>query len=251
MDNAIAVTGPYPASPTVRHCDTGGHRLDPGQPWWLVTDPGRGWRHDTGASCAAHLPAQGTAVGEGHLYRVGDMFDPDRTSWPQGSHLWLDSDGDTRLAVFLTNPSRREISAVESGTPRFAWTEQDLNGFLLFKYGDSPWNDAPFNPHRLSEPFAALPIPRGTHSRTFTFLVHADTGRIAAMRMFTWPAYFFNHVVGSVHRLAARNYSDTAAHTAMQDFYRRYPDGPSLYRLVRTLPPQATCTGGQREDRPH
>ena len=250
MDNDITVTGPYPASPTVQRCDIGGHRLGPGQPWWLVTDPSRGWHHHTGASCTAHRPAQG-AVDQGHLYRVGDMFDTDRTSWPQGSHLWLDSDGDTRLAIFLTNPERREISAVESGTPRFAWTEQDVNGFLLFKYGDSPWNDAPFNPHRLSEPFTGQPIPRGTHSRTFTFLVHADTGRIAAMRMFTWPAYFLNHVVGSMHRLAARDSSDTAAHTQLQDFYRRYPDGPSLYRLVRTLPPEATCTGGQREDRPH
>ncbi|GLZ00812.1 hypothetical protein [Actinoplanes sp. NBRC 103695] len=179
------------------------------------------------------------------------MFDSDRPSWPQGSHLWLDSDGGTRLAIFLTAPSRREISAVESGTPRFAWTEQGVNGLLLFKYGDSPWNDAPFNPNRLSEPFAGVPIPRGTHSQTLTFLVHAGTGRIAAMRMFTWPAYFLNHVVNSVHRLAARDYSDIAAHTALQDFYRRYPDGPSLYRLVRTLPPDATCTGGQREDRPY
>ncbi|WP_157410737.1 hypothetical protein [Actinoplanes rectilineatus] len=188
---------------------------------------------------------------EGHLYRIGDLFVADRTSWPQGSHLWLDSDGDTRLALFLTDPSRREIAAVESGTPRFAWTEQDVNGFLLFKYGDSPWNNAPFNPHRLNDPFTAQPIPRGTHSRTFTFLVHADTGRIAAMRMFTWPAYFLNHVVDSVHRLAARPYREAEAQTALQDFYHRYPDGPSLYRLVRTLPPHATCTGGQSDDRPH
>jgi hypothetical protein len=178
------------------------------------------------------------------------MFDPDRTNWPQGSHLWLDADGDTRLAIFLTDPSRREISAIESGIARFAWTEQDVNGFLLFKYGDSPWNDAPFNPQRLSEPFAGRQVPRGTHSRTFTFLVHADTGRIAAMRMFTWPAYFLNHVVASVHQLAARPYREAQAHAAQQDFYRRYPDGPSLYRLVRTLPPHARCTGGQRADRP-
>jgi hypothetical protein len=75
MDNAISVTGPYPASPTVRHCDTGGHRLGPGQPWWLITDPTRGWHHNAGASCAAHRPAQG-AVDQGHLYRVGDLFAP-------------------------------------------------------------------------------------------------------------------------------------------------------------------------------
>ncbi|WP_199514297.1 hypothetical protein [Nucisporomicrobium flavum] len=250
MDNAMAVNGPYPATPTVRYCDIGDHRLSPGQPWYLVTSPSRDGRQNKAATCATHLPDPDDA-GQGRLYRVGDLFDPGRTSWPQGPHLWLDTDGDTRLAIFLTEPSRREISAIESGIARFAWTEQNVNGFLLFKYGDSPWNDAPFNPQRLSEPFDGRPVPRGTHSRTFTFLVHADTGRIAAMRMFTWPAYFLNHVVDSVHRLATRPYHEAQAHAAQQDFYRRYPDGPSLYRLVRTLPPHATCTGGQREDRPH
>ncbi|MFG1995233.1 hypothetical protein ACGFJ7_35190 [Actinoplanes sp. NPDC048988] len=249
MDDAMAVNGPFPASPTVRYCDVGNHRLAPGQLWYLVTDASRGGHHHKAAACATHLPDQDNA-GQGCLYRVGDLFDPDRTSWPQGPHLWLDADGDTRLAIFLTNPSRPEISAVESGIARFAWTEQGVNGFLLFKYGDSPWNDAPFNTQRLGAPFGGRPMPRGTHSRTFTFLVHADSGRIAAMRMFTWPAYFHNHVVNSVHRLATRPYGEAEARAAQQDFYGRYPDGPSLYRLVRTLPPHAMCTGGQRDDRP-
>lgn len=249
MDNTKAVQGPYPASPAVQFCDAGLHRLEPGQLWYLVTDPSRGWQNDMGTACADHLSARNTPADKGRLYRVGDLFDDDRTSWPQGPHLWLDNNGDTRLAIFLTNPSPREIAAIEVGTPRFAWTEQGVNGFLLFKYGDSPWNDTPFNPQRLSEPFQGRQIPRGTHSRTFTFLVHADTGRIAAMRTFTWPAYFLNHVVDSVHRLATLPYREAAARAEQQEFYRRYPDGPSLYRLVRTLPAESRCTGGQREDR--
>jgi hypothetical protein len=134
---------------------------------------------------------------------------------------------------------------------RFGWTEQDPNGFLLFKYGDSPWNDSPFNPQRLTTAFNLLQIPRGTHSRMTTFLVHADTGCIAAMRTFTLPAYFLNHIIASVHRLQEGPYSESEARAAQQDFYRRYPDGPSLYRLVRTLPSEAICTGGQHRDQPH
>jgi len=66
-----------------------------------------------------------------------------------------------------------------------------------------------------------------------TFLIHADTGRIAAMRTFSWPAYFLNHVIASVHQLHSMPYTEPAAHAAQLDFYRRYPDGPSLYRLVK------------------
>ena len=255
MDNNPAVTGPYLASTTVQHCDIGNHPMSPGQQWWLLTDTSRGWHNHTGAVCAAHLPNPNPnpIAEQGYLYRVGDMFDPERSSWPQGPHLWLDNDGDTRLAIFLNNPSRTEIRAVESGASRFAWTEQGVNGFLLFKFGVLPWNDAPFNPQRLRQPFRTQPAPAGTHSRTFTFLVNADTGRIAAMmRMSTWPAYFHNHITDSVHRLAARPpYTETAAHSDQQDFYRRYPDGPSLYHLARTLNPQTRCVGGQRDDHPH
>jgi hypothetical protein len=251
LDDVVTVSGPFPASPTVRHCDVGRHPLHPHERWWLITDTSRGWANNRGATCAAHLTDVETVFSDGHSYRVGGPFAAERTSWPQGPHLWMDEDHNIRLAIFLTRPSTREIAAVNTGKARFGWTEQGLNGFLLFKYGDSPWNDAPFNPQRLTTPFTLQPLARGTHTRVSTFLVHADTGRIAAMRMFTWPAYFLNHVITSVHRLAALPYTEPAARSAQQDFYRCYPNGPSLYRLVRTLPPEAKCLGGQPDDRPH
>jgi hypothetical protein len=250
MHNAVTVSGPFAASPSVRYCDLGGHRLPDGERWWLVRDLNRGWANGKGAACAVHVAEAEAASGDGQLYKVGGPFDAGRARWPEGPHLWLDEDCTVRLAIFLTNPSRREIAAVETGTARFGWTEQDVNGFLLYKYGDAPWSDAPFNPHRLRKPFSLQPIPRGAHASVVTFLVGANTGRIAAMRAFSWPAYFLNHVIGSVHRLQGHPYQESAARTALHDFYRRYPDGPSLYRLVNTLPPQAVCLGGQRDDRP-
>ena len=249
MDNVVTVSGPFAASPTVRRCDLGGHRLRDDELWWLVRDSSRGWANDKGVACATHV-AEATA-GDGQLYKVGGLFNAERTSWPQGSRMWLDEDSTVRLAIFLTESSRREIAAVDTGKARFGWSEQDINGFLLFKYGDASWGDAPFNPQQLTMPSGLQPLPRGRHTRMSTLLVFADTGRIAAMRMFTWPAYFFNHVIASVHRLQSRPYSDAAACGAQQDFYRRYPDGPSLNGLVRTLPPEAICLGGQRDDRPH
>ena len=181
------------------------------------------------------------------LYRVGALFSPDRTTWPQGTHLWMDDDG-VRLAVFLTHPTASETTAIDTGKARFAWTEQGINGFLLFKYGDMPCSDAPFNPQRLATPFALPPISRGAHRPVVTFLVDAGTGHITAIRILTWPAYFLNHVIASVRRLETRSYAELAAQAAQADFYRRYPDGPSLDRLIHTLPPDAHCVGGQRED---
>ncbi|WIN00020.1 hypothetical protein ACTOB_003695 [Actinoplanes oblitus] len=251
MDTVVTVSGPFAASPTVRRCDVGQHPLQPGEQWWRITDPSRGWANGHGVACATHHAQVEATFSDGHAYRVGGLFNDERIRWPQGPHLWIDDDHQIRLGIFLTRPSRQEIAAVQTGKARFGWTEQGVNGFLLFRYGDSPWNDAPFNPQRLTTPSTLQPLPRGTHTRVATFLVHADTGRIAAMRMFSWPAYFLNHVIASIHRLAEHPYTELAAHAAQLDFYRRYPDGPSLHRLVRTLPPEAVCLGGQRDDRPH
>lgn len=186
-----------------------------------------------------------------YRYQVGQPFDADRLSWPEGPHLWIDNDGDVRLGLFLTKPSRREIAAIETGKPRFAWTEREYSGYLLFKFGDAPWSDAPFTPTRLTEPFDLDLRPRGTHSRVLVFLVHANTGLIAAMRMFSWPAYFHNTIIKSVRRLETKPYGEPEAAAEQAQFYRDYPDGPSLYRLTWQLSKEAKCEGGQKDDRPN
>lgn len=179
---------------------------------------------------------------------VGGLFDPDRDRWPEGAHLWMDDQ--VRLAVFLARPHPVEVSAVEGGTPRFGWTEHGQTGYLLFKYGELPWNAAPFDPGRLTEPFDLAPMAPGEHKPVYSFLVNADTGIIRAMRMFTWPGYFVNHVIASVHRLEALPHAEPEARAEMREFYRRHPDGRAMHRLARTLPMEARCQGGQRDDRP-
>lgn len=182
-----------------------------------------------------------------HL-QVGGPY-TERVWWPEGVHLWMDSTG-IRVGIFVANPDPREITDVEKGTAQFGWTTTQYNGFLLCKYGQGSWNDAPFNPQRLTEPFDMAPLERGQHRPVYTFLVHADTGIIAAMRMFTWPAYFVSRIVAAVRRLDAAEYGEPEARADQQDFYRRYPNGPSLYRLASTLPAKARCTGGQATDEP-
>jgi hypothetical protein len=178
------------------------------------------------------------------------MFNEERDRWPEGPHLWMDQEDGIRLGIFLNGPHPEEIRGVDSGAVRYAWTECGANGLLLFNYGAAPWSEAPFNPQRLTEPFDLQPYERGTHRPVFTFMVHANTGRIAAMRLCTWPAYFLNHVIASVRRLAATPYSEPEAAAAQRDFYRRYPDGDAVGRLARTLPPEARCLGGQPDDQP-
>jgi len=105
MDNVVTVSGPFAASPTVRHCDLGGHRLRDGEVWWLVRDFNRGWANGKGAACALHVAVAQATFGDGQLYTIGGLFRAERTRWPQGAHLWLDEDCNVRLAIFLTRPA--------------------------------------------------------------------------------------------------------------------------------------------------
>jgi hypothetical protein len=65
MDNVVAVSGPFAASPTVRHCDLSGHPLRDGELWWLVRDFSRGWVNGKGAGCALHIAEVEATFGEG------------------------------------------------------------------------------------------------------------------------------------------------------------------------------------------
>jgi hypothetical protein len=59
------VSGPHPWSPTMRRCDVGGHPLPAGGWWWLIADPGAGWRAGHGAACGLHLPEPVAVPGPG------------------------------------------------------------------------------------------------------------------------------------------------------------------------------------------
>lgn len=185
-----------------------------------------------------------------HVRRIGGMFDHDRDRWPETPQLWMNEENGIDVVMFVNNPHPEEIASIQSGTARFAWTEQGLNGFLLFRYGAMPWSDAAYNPQRLTEPFDLQPYERGTHRRVMSYLVNARDGRIAAMRVFTWPAYFYNHVVNSVRHLETLPYGEPEARADQASFYQRYPSPKALGQLAKSLPMEARCQGGQREDRP-
>lgn len=181
-------------------------------------------------------------------YAVGEPFERGRTNLPPGVGVVLHEDEPLQVILSVFKPNLREVEAVQTGRSRFAWVEHGVNGRLLFKFGSASWGDCPYSPHQF--PSDLQMRPRGTHRIVIASLVAAETGLIAALRQFTWPAYFINTIVESLSGLAAKPYSVRQRLVDNEDFIDRYPDGPAIYRLSTTLPREAKCEGGQRDDKP-
>ncbi len=176
---------------------------------------------------------------------VGEPFDPDRAGeFPEGTQLGLD--GQIRFTMFLSAPKPEEVAAVAVGEIRFAWTEDDFNGYLLYRFGDQPWSNTPFNPQRAGV-VDLVPVPEDTHRTVLVILVDSDTGLVAAMRLVSWPGFFVNTVAASLARLSANpTWTELAAVMAHDAFDSAHPNGMSLRRLTAILPKAAKCVGGQK-----
>lgn len=182
------------------------------------------------------------------LYVVGRRFPHPLPDGGPGSILSLQRP--YSLLLLTIGPIQPEINGVDSGEVRFAWVQRPASGYLLFKYGVNGWTDAPFSPQLASTPLELEPVQDGTHLLVHTFMVDVSTKILVAMRPVSWPGYFINTVRASLRNLTAKQISPRDLVADQNEFYRRYPDPTALDRLVRTLPREARCTGGQREDRP-
>lgn len=167
-------------------------------------------------------------------YAIGQPYGGESQRWAQSPHLTI-SRG-VELAVFLSDPSDEERAAVTAGPADFAWVAGEHFALLAFQFAGPDgepgirWSDCPYTPHLATD--AAPPDAAGTGrvQPVLVVLVDADDGRIAALRMLTWPSRFVDAVAVTVARLA-RNAVDVTVHdAALEGLYARYPRPEVLVR---------------------
>ncbi|MEV0733990.1 hypothetical protein [Polymorphospora sp. NPDC050346] len=178
---------------------------------------------------------------------MGELYNPQRKTWPEGGFLRLR--GDAELVLALNNPTQREITAIRKGTPSWAWVDAADTGVLCFAFqGGVPWMDAPYTPHRdapLDRPLFS--IAQGS-AGVFVVLVDARTGIIKAMRQTPWPAPFAAAVHATTARIVAAPFSASAADRATSALFARYPDTQSLVERRADIISQAGTIRGPQPD---
>ena len=119
-----------------------------------------------------------------HAYEFGKPFVEGQTSWPDGP-FYNYGKGTHNLTIFLATPSTAEMESIRFGKAQFAVTVKDGIIFLLFKFGDAPWMDCPYqwwlnSPANRTLPPKEVGLTEGALMQII--LVDAATGIIQALR---------------------------------------------------------------------
>lgn len=134
--------------------------------------------------------------------KVGDLFDPRVTRWPEASFYAWDPRHEPgahhRLVVFAERPTAAESAAFRGGGPRveLALVAEGPAVALLWRAEGWPWSEAPFSWHLQTNgldpaPMPSVdPLPPGAGVPIDLLLVDASTGRLAAARKVAMPGAF-------------------------------------------------------------
>lgn len=134
-------------------------------------------------------------------YRVGEMYQPGRSCWPESVQYGYGPRGH-ELTLFVPGPSPDEIDDIRCGDAQFALTVLGPVFYLAFRFGETAdWHDVPYV-WQVQYPEARATPPAATSPETrallWISLVDADGGIIRAQRGVTLSPSFTRRLHQSI-----------------------------------------------------
>lgn len=181
-----------------------------------------------------------------HELRVGQLYIPGRTSYPEAVQYNYRSGGH-ELLMWLANPRESEVEAVRAGPCQFALlTWRDVI-FFLYRFehlrGGIPWSDAPFSIHLVPPDQRTLPAPLSeiahdpdeARALLQIILVDAGTGIVRALRAVTLSPAFTAALHAAIRAQAERPWPGDAAYDAqIQAAYAAYPSTRQMVKAAQS-----------------
>lgn len=176
-----------------------------------------------------------------HICVVGQEFNKGVKTWPEGT-IFDYTAGGCRLLLSYRNPTTREKAAF-SGPARFALISKYGLIFLLFKFGDMPWQDAPYSywlvPEQIRpDPQADLNKP-GNRLFVSCFFIDAATGILEEMRAMTFSPAFTTQLLQCVKEQSQNPVTVEEQSIAVARINQQYPTPKAMIQEALVQ-----CRGG-------
>ncbi len=174
-----------------------------------------------------------------HLYEVGQLYNPKRTSWPECAQFNYRG-GEYELVLFYNQPAADEVRDIRSALSQFALVVIDRMIFLLYKFGLGQWSDAPYSWWMVPPDQRTIPNHEpGSEERILLqiILVDAATGIIKVLRAVSFSPAFSQALNQAVRDQAT---SEFDADAAIRQAYQCYPDSRDMLKAAI-----ATTNGGR------
>lgn len=161
-------------------------------------------------------------------FRVGQLFHPSRTSWPE-TVQYNYRGGGHELVLFLPSPSPAEIKVVRKATCKAHLIVDGPVLLLGYEIGDRIDGTAPYSWHRVAEHERTIP-PHGTGEQRALLLiflvdatsgiVDATSGILRAMRQVTMPPALTSALHTAIADQAARAWDADAYDRRLERLYQ-------------------------------
>lgn len=184
-----------------------------------------------------------------HEYAVGQLYNPSKTSWPEGV-TYNYRGGGHELIMFLSCPSPEEVYGITKGKAEFGLLVQKETIFFLYQFDHGmkpyglPWSDASFQWWLNKPEDRTLPNPEPTdleRALLFVCVVDADTGIIAGMRSVTLSPEFTAALHKAIRQQARTAWEGQMKYDhALARLYARYPTTQAMVDAA-----DITCIGGE------
>ena len=156
-------------------------------------------------------------------FEVGKPYNAKVRSWPE-TPQYNYRGGQHELVLFYSAPTGREVRAVRKGLAQFALYARDGIIVLIYRFGDQPWSDAPFNWHLVPEGERTLPpeLEPGESPLLTVMLVDADTGIVKAMRALSLGHDFGQALHAAIREQALAEFNQAAYDRKLGAVFAKY-----------------------------
>jgi hypothetical protein len=156
------------------------------------------------------------------IIAIGEPFDPDVETFPEGCHFNYDSSGHW-LHYLYQSPTKVEIDSVQKGEAQFGLFTRGPLILLLHQFGDMAWNDAAYSWWLVSPEFRRIPEETdGLHALLKTIMVDTQSGLVVAIRALTFSAEFTICLHDAIRGQTREPWSKDRHEKAVRYVYSRY-----------------------------
>jgi hypothetical protein len=162
-------------------------------------------------------------------FKVGELFNPNKTSYPEGCHFNLDNSG-ANLILSYNQPTNTELHNFKLGKLKigiYTHHHKDYNHiFLLFKFGTENWIDTPYSFHlslQAQPDFILNPINDNTTGYSLIiFLIDSTSGILKTMRLVTIPNVISQELYNQIQLQRVQIFDKLQYDKMLNNIYNKY-----------------------------
>lgn len=140
-----------------------------------------------------------------------------------GLHFSMDASG-ALLIVHMRHPDAKEVSSFSQGeTLRMGIFHRRGQMIMLFRFGDMPWMDAPYDPHIGTPPVLPETINDGMSIAFQIVLADTADGTIKALRLVSPPTRFARHLVDTIREIQQQPFDKHKYQRDLYELMTMYP----------------------------